>query len=318
MALTQEQRSDSRAAAKAARELQRSRLASLLFRQTLYEESAKLKDCGSPSAIICTGCGHEHPIVRTCKRRWCPVCAHQRAAELVAKYGLIIERLGWPLMLTLTLPHTRECDPAERLDSLKIALKKFRRQKWFKDRVAGGIGAIEVSGGLANGWHIHAHLLLDCQWLSVTTPAPSDFVSSSVRKKIMRASQKEVADQWALSAGLDSAHIWIKRADASAVVEALKYSVKPASLIDSKLHLGPLIAALSKRRLVSAWGSVRKAARALKLELDAENGPFTCECGDSSWIPSELVDRMCRIAGENARPIVSMADMLANALDSSD
>lgn len=266
-------------------------IADRLFREGLYDEAAKLRHCGEEIGLTCTACGTQKNTEKTCKRRWCPDCAETRGYVLAEKYGKIVEKLKWPLMLTLTLPHGRGNDPVEMLTQLRAGMKKLRRLKWWKGCVRGGIGAIEISAG-NHGWHIHSHLLLDSQWLSVTTAKPTVFMSRTARKSCYSSSQREVAAQWALCVGEDTAHIWIKRASQDAVREALKYAVKPGTLEKIKMPLRPLIEGFKSRRLVSAWGTIRTAARAVKIEEDAEPSSFACQCGCVDWALTRAIDNM--------------------------
>lgn len=275
------------------RDRSRLAIADRLFREGLYDESNKLRFCGEEFDLMCTGCGESTLLPKTCKRRWCPECSWFRGLELVEKYLAIVAKLRWPLMLTLTIPHHPGNDPAEMLDVLKNGLKKMKRLKWWKDRVRGGLGAIEISGS-GTGWHIHAHLLIDCEWLAVTTATPRAGMSRMARTSCFKSSQREVASQWGLCAGFDDAHIWIKRADKSSIYEALKYAVKPGTLEKIKLPLRPLIEGFKKRRLVDGWGTVRKMAKLALKEKREEKKEFTCKCGCSDWMPGTIYDSIIR------------------------
>lgn len=281
------------AKSKRASDRERSRLAiaDRLFREGLYDEAAKLRFCGETFELLCTCCGSSKDIPKSCNRRWCPDCAFIRGVELVGKYLAIVEAMAWPMMLTLTVPHEAGNCPEEQLNQLRAGLKKLRRLKWFKQAVRGGLGAIEISGG-ANGWHLHAHLLLECRWLAVVTPEPRRGMSRMAVQNCFRSAQREVASQWGLCIGEDSGHVWIKRANRKSIYEALKYAVKPGTLERISLPLGPLIRGMKHRRFVSGWGTVRKeAARLAREERDKDPG-LRCDCGESDWMLGRTYDAM--------------------------
>lgn len=271
------------------REKSRLALADRLFLEGLYDESSKLKFCGEEFELVCTCCGVSRFISKSCKRRWCPDCAFIRGVELVEKYLAIVKKIRWPLLVTLTMPHSKGNDAVAQLNQLRDGLKKLRRQKWFSTPVKGGLGAIEIAGG-DNGWHLHAHLLLECRWLSVITPEPRHDMSSRAIKACFKSAQREVANQWALCIGEDVGHVWIKRADKKSIYEALKYAVKPGTLESIDLPLRPVIERMKNRRFVSGWGTVKKFAAAVVLEEKEAKKKLACECGESDWITGHELD----------------------------
>jgi hypothetical protein len=107
--------------------------------------------------------------LQTCGSVWaCPICS-SRISEI--RRQELNHALAWarsqvvpvvPVMLTLTMRHTR----ADRLDDvlavIKEAKRRFRQSKaWrrFKSSLVGSITATELTHG-RNGWHPHFHELL--------------------------------------------------------------------------------------------------------------------------------------------------------------
>lgn len=279
-----------------ARQAEKEALSSRLFREGLYDEAAKLRHCGDELKLECSLCATPAVTRKSCKRRWCPECAWRRGADLCERFESLVAEMDSPLMLTLTVPHERGNDPVEMLGLIKSAFGRLRRQKWWLGRVSGGIGGLEISGG-DNGWHLHLHLVLNCRWLAVTLGAPGYGWDAARLERHYKMSQREVAGQWALAIGSDRAHIWIKRANRASIREALKYSVKPGTLLTVREPLGPLIRGFKSRRLLMPWGTVWHAAKALRAaekaaEADSEpvEAHLKCECGCGDWIPADIAE----------------------------
>lgn len=262
---------------------QREKVAGRLMREGLFVESLKLRDCGRPLTLICTTCGNYHEAKRHCNRRYCPPCSRTRAIALCDRYGPVIERMPSAIFLTLTQPHAATDDVENLLSLLTESVKRFRKLRWFKAAVRGGVGAIEVAKGRDSGWHIHWHGILDCDWLSVSIDPPRSDYSGAAFRRACKASQLEVAHQWALCSRVETAHVWVKRAKPGTVREVLKYSVSPDALLSRSQPLAPLIAAMTGRHFVASWGSVRKLTKQMKDEDIDESTGLQCSCGDPSW-----------------------------------
>ncbi len=275
------------------RESDRAAVADRLEREGMPGEALRLRRCGEPMLLGCSCCGQSVEVPKFCKRKWCPVCAAIAADEAERRYGPIIDKVRSPLFLTLTSAHRVEDDPFALIDLYIASVPRFRALKWFKMRVRGGVGAVEVStpprclqnGALAgfNGYHVHYHAFLDCDWLSVLSQAPRRGASKREVAEAGKAACEEVAVQWRLVLGTERASVKVIRARQDTLREVLKYCVSSESLLDERIALKPLIQAMSGRTMKSPWGSVRKALGALKASgaLDAE--PMVCNCGAESW-----------------------------------
>lgn len=252
-----------------------------------------LEECGLGFELICLNCGTGKPCVKRCKKRWCPSCARFISLERISKYQAVIDSMRWPMLVTLTMPHTLETSCPSDVRKLRRALGKLRRLRWFKRCVRGGITSIEVTGG-ANGWHPHAHMLIDCRWFAVQVPEPRKGLGKEGLRKVFKAARAEVADQWALCLHEDRRlQVSISRARPDAAREVLKYAVKPTELADSPLPLAPLLRILSVSRLVSAFGSVRAdRLEALKGQLEEEDERVSCLCGCQDFRPDWIIDNM--------------------------
>jgi hypothetical protein len=180
----------------AARELVVSRL--LAEKEDAFAKP--LQDCGTGFDLVCSACKSRRPVVLQCKKRWCPSCARILSADRLDRYQASIDAMKWPLLVTLTMPHSADSSDPSDVRKLRRALGKLRRLRWFKRSVSGGITSIEVTCG-DNGWHPHAHMLIDCRWMAVTVPEPDYRTSKDKFKSAFKRARKEVAEQWALCLG---------------------------------------------------------------------------------------------------------------------
>lgn len=105
----------------------------------------------------------------TCGNLWtCPVCASKiangRRDEVRQAIQAHLDAGGTVLSVTLTLKHGASHSAAQLLGGLQPALKRMRanrRVKVMRDAAGfvGSIKALEVTYGVANGWHPHVHEL---------------------------------------------------------------------------------------------------------------------------------------------------------------
>jgi hypothetical protein len=251
--------------------------------------------------MTCTNCGTPRLAEARCKKRWCPVCARAISAKRVAKYVGAVESMQWPLFLTLTRPNL-DVLHLQHIKEMRSAFRRMRQRVWWPRCVKGGIASIEITN-IGNGWHPHIHAIIDCRWLSVTTPAPRPFDSRAMIKNKCEKAARETAAAWAAAMRLPECRIHVKRAyterttpemprnNQSIAIEVLKYSVKPGDLINCKEPIGDLIRLMGAARLVSSWGSCYG-----KNLVDEEEQPYAgamCECGcTGTFLPDMVIDRM--------------------------
>lgn len=264
----------------------RERVAERLESEGAFDLSRPLRDCGEGFELCCRACGDSRPALKQCTKRWCPVCARRIAAKRVDAYQAVIDKMRWPLLVTLTMPHTRETSDASDVRLLRRSLSKLRRLRWWRRSVMGGVTAIEVTCG-KQGWHPHAHMLIDCRWLSVTAPEPPRGCGAATAKRYFKSARDEVGEQWRLCLQTDKrVQVQVSRARPEAAREVLKYATKAADLVETELPIAPLIRILQVSRLISAFGSVR-ADKLVELagQLSSELPGVQCACGCSDWVP---------------------------------
>lgn len=247
----------------------------------------KLERCGESVCISCLCCGKSKVVDTSCKLKWCPSCQRMIAARRTAKFRAAVAAMQWPLFVTLTVRNSH--DP-ESVVLVKRAFRKLRNRVFWRKTVLGGVCGIEVTN-IGNGWHPHIHAVIDCRWLSLTVPAPETWEKRRVTKMKQEAAHDELSAIWADCVGDDMAHVWVKRAHGSTIVqEVLKYSVKGSDLIESADPIAPLIRVLSVTRLVSGFGSMHGA----NLGQDEKRPPEPCEnCNEiAGWIPTFLMGNL--------------------------
>lgn len=254
------------------------------------ELCAALSKCGQELILVCTSCGHHHPVETKCKQKWCPVCVRQIATKRSLKFTAAAVAMEWPLFVTLTVQNVPNPD-VQFIRSLRRSFGKLRHRRIWKKTVRGGVASIEVTNK-GKGWHPHLHALIDCRWLAIKTPRPQAGESrDSVRQKC-RAASREFTKAWkAASKDKHGVH-WIQRTTgAQCAREVLKYSIKGSDLAESPEPIGPIIHQLRATRLTTSFGTLFGKLRHVDQTAASK---ITCpECGQiPEWIPLETVDRL--------------------------
>lgn len=234
----------------------------------------RLSTCNERLPLVCTNCGHHKMAHTRCKLRWCPVCAKKLSHVRVMRFTKSASRMQWPLAVTLTIRNLK-CARAA-VHNIGRAFTKFRRCRFWKDRVKGGVVSFEITNR-GKGWHPHLHILCDCRWLAASTPEPTRKDSKETVRHKLRSAQRELSSTWAKCVNQPAAVVWVNRAWGKALKEVLKYNVKPADLIACRDHLGPLFDAMKGRRLITPFGSLYGLSKEWKAEEKSNNGGCECE-----------------------------------------
>lgn len=243
----------------------------------------QLSPCGDGLGLTCTHCGNRRVVTVRCERRWCPVCAYYIAAARVAKYKAAAQRFAYPLFVTLTV---RNSEDPELLTHVKKSWQKFRRRKIIADRCRSGIVGYEMTNK-GNGWHPHLHALLDCRWLAVHVPEPrrSDPPEEVTRK--LHAAQRELINMWADVVGQEHASVFVRRANAAALIETLKYAIKAGDLVQAQDEIAPMIRIMDQMRMISTFGEIRKEMQDENVEPDKPQ----CKCEQCGEAGCMITDR---------------------------
>jgi hypothetical protein len=262
-----------------------------------------LEKCAKVFQITCLCCGKKKEVEEGCKKRWCPVCAPKITGERVARFSRAASEMEWPLAVTLTGPNVQNI--AGQLRAFRAAIKRFRRQKFWGSNVTSGIVSFEtthltreerIKRGLAStdptGWHVHAHLLVDSRWLALRTRCPRRGDTKATVHRLCEAAHRELSEEWGRCLGLPSAVTWVERAYGKALLETVKYAVKPAELIECAGRASDLIDEMKNMKLVNGFGTMHGQVTRWKKEDAEARGPTTCdECGGvEHWMPSDVLN----------------------------
>lgn len=245
-----------------------------LLRERLRCEGAngllnKIAICQKPLVLRCQTCGHRKEVLQRCKRKWCPCCAKQLASVRSQELSYIVERMRWPLFVTLTMKNVSDLSHGG-VRTLRRAFGKLRHRKLWKSKVRGGVATVEVTN-IGNGWHPHLHAVIDCQWLAWKTPPPQRGDTREEKLAKFQAAAIELESTWAKILGQPTASVKVKRANRATIAkEVLKYTVKNEDLVMAEGSTASLINALDSCRMMTTFGQahgqctkdVRKAAKA--------------------------------------------------------
>lgn len=211
----------------------------------------------------CNSCGHEWVAVARCGDRLCPTCRLKDMARITERFK---EKLAagelraatWRFM-TLTIRSTPDLE--QQLRDLRSAWKNMRRQKWFKEIVAGGLFAVDITETPA-GWHAHIHALV-----------AGDYVP-----------QRKLSHEWLKLTGAPI--VGIQRVaqpsdGACGVLSALRYLLKYIKKPPQAIHAQTLRASIKGLRLMEGFGDYYKAAQHLAPAKVARKCP---ECGGDECV----------------------------------
>jgi len=173
----------------------------------------------------------------SCRQRWCPMCANQKASFTKNSVQQWIESLESPRFLTLTLKHCEE-PLLPQIEFLQDAFRRLRMRIWWKKRVFGGVWFLQVHRSKVDGlWHPHLHILLDGKYME----------------------QGKLSDLWDLvtwgSMVLEITRIHNPEDSAKYVA---RYSARPAKFAEMALaDRVEMIEALKGKRLSGTFGTAK-------------------------------------------------------------
>lgn len=171
----------------------------------------------------------------SCRDRWCPMCAEQKAKYAKDSAEIYIKSMKVPRFLTLTL-RNNDNGLAEQIDFLQGSFRRIRQRAYWKKNVTGGIWFLQVKRGHNSGcWHPHLHILLDGNYME----------------------QGKLSDLWELvtfgSPVIDIRKIHDPESAASYVS---RYTARPAALADMSVEDRlVVIKALFGKRLSGTFGT---------------------------------------------------------------
>lgn len=233
-------------------------IASKLKEQGLELEYKALTGCHRFESVRwCRKCGRSHVVFNHCDRRICPLCAPviaQKRAETLEWWTATIQQ---PKHVVLT------CRNKERLTKAGVRkfcqnLTLFRRTRFCRGW-RGGFTSVELTNE-SRGWHLHAHSLVDADWID----------------------QSELAVKWGQQVGQDFAVVWVKDGrETNYRKQVLKYTVDSANLAQWPANeIKQFVRAFRGIRVFTTWGSAYRQRQEFaawkKATKEIRN---KCECG---------------------------------------
>lgn len=225
---------------------------------------ARLSKCGNEQIFrTCKNCGDWEAFDWRCNMKFCPVCNWRIARERATMLKLWSVRIHQPKHLCLTIQNfpvlTRKS-----IRDFHRAIAKLRRTKLWAG-VKGGCMSTEITHG-EKGWHVHAHLLIDCRFLDM----------------------KKLAILWASLVGQKYGIVYIKDCRGMEYLgEVTKYVVKGSELVKLQPELiAQFIGAIRGIRFFAAFGTLFHMQRSIKVEMRLtrpEPKQCPCGCGEFRW-----------------------------------
>jgi len=187
----------------------------------------------------------------SCRERWCPMCAGQKAKYAKDQTEIYVKSLTAPRFLTLTL-RNNESDLKQQVEFLQQSFSRIRSRAYWKKNVTGGIWFLQIKRGKNSGlWHPHLHILIDGNYME----------------------HGRLSALWELvtygSPIIDIRRINDVEAAASYVA---RYTARPAALADMPLEDRiEVVEALFRKRLCGTFGNGKTVTLTPpKIESDAE------------------------------------------------
>jgi hypothetical protein len=230
-------------------------IAAKLRQVGFLEAATTLDQCHTRETFChCLDCGQVQALFNRCDRFYCPMCVQKLAYRRKLSVQAWAEAITQPKHVVLTARNTTHLTKTY-VKWFKANLSKLRRLK-SNTHWRGGLISLEVTNE-GRGWHLHSHLLVDCDWIQAA----------------------DLAQQWARLVSQDFAIVKVKSTqDRAYLQEVTKYAVKGSE----EAHWRPgdiweFIEAMTGVRQFSVFGTLFKD-RALRSKILEELTPEPNAC----------------------------------------
>lgn len=219
---------------------------------------ANMAMCGKEEIYrTCKDCGRTESFYYRCSVKWCPRCQWwltEKRQNLIAAWAAKILQ---PKHLVTTQSNF-EVLTHRKIREHTRNLARLRRMKCFQS-VRGGCVSTEITHE-DKGWHLHAHWLLDADWLNMAA--------------VSRAWGKQVGQKFAI----------VKVKDVRGTVytaEVAKYLAKGSEIAKWPAEqINEFVRAIRGCRFFGSFGALRELAPEIRRELAAKKPPQKlCPCG---------------------------------------
>jgi plasmid rolling circle replication initiator protein Rep len=196
-----------------------------------------------------------------CHVRHCEICMWRRSMRNVAKFMQrlppVFEQYAQPmhewLFLTLTVPNCKAEDLRSTIDRMQESFKRLVRREEFKTAFIGYVKTVEVTKEDARNGYVHPHfhvLLLTSKWYFKSTGYIKQPRMLELWQEAMRDDSITQVDMRKVKKNKGGTLF-------SAVIETLKYGVKPADIKGDKDFLYAITEQLHKLRFVDTGGVLK-------------------------------------------------------------
>jgi plasmid rolling circle replication initiator protein Rep len=147
--------------------------------EKFIKQAQKIKSCGKSYSTFMCNCKFIR-VRKRCSYIICPICGKIRTEKFYKKFAGLVKskRVARSIydtglrFLTLTIKNVE--DVIEGVDKLYSSFKQLRRRKYWKERVLGGIGAIDMKKGQDGLWNVHIHALIYSKFLDMKSHKKKD------------------------------------------------------------------------------------------------------------------------------------------------
>lgn len=161
----------------------------------------KLNHCGVRcSHHECASCGHVQGgwnVHRECGFALCPWWQLRSSNRKFYRARLALEELRddvRPLFVTLTIRHSLEDRLKDSIKHFKSSWMRLKRTKFWKDRVACGLWAMETPWNPATGWHCHFHLAVEPQ--AMRDDDGNELLDDQGKTRFWEVTNEDVSAAW--------------------------------------------------------------------------------------------------------------------------
>jgi len=123
---------------------------------------------GGYTDLMQSGDNYYYQNIMACGSVWmCPVCRQKILSGRRQEIADALKSGLTPVMVTVTLQHTRQDSLSDLMDALTGSLRRLKSGRWYQDfkttyHVKASVSTLEIRWSRQTGWHPHRHMILFC------------------------------------------------------------------------------------------------------------------------------------------------------------